>query len=92
MDFGSQEFDNTAVQRATKVTITAETQGAKVEFTLPTLHSGDYQALPAFITPLPETLFSFSVANTFASTLRCTLLISARPKCRTKRRTAFSPV
>jgi len=57
MDFGSQEFDNTAVQRATKVTITAETQGAKVEFTLPTLHSGDYQALPAFISELPESLY-----------------------------------
>jgi c-di-GMP-binding flagellar brake protein YcgR len=57
MDFGSQEFENTAVQRAAKVTISAETQGAKVEFTLPGLESGIWQSLPAFITPLPETLF-----------------------------------
>jgi c-di-GMP-binding flagellar brake protein YcgR len=57
MDFGSQEYENSAVQRAGKVTITAETHGAKVEFTLNALTTGDYQALPAFITPLPETLW-----------------------------------
>lgn len=57
MDFGSQEYENTAVQRAGKVTVTAETQGAKVEFTLTKLYTGDFQALPAFITPLPETLW-----------------------------------
>lgn len=57
MDFGSQEYENTAVQRAAKVTITAETQGAKVEFTLPGLSAGDFQALPAFITPLPDSLW-----------------------------------
>ncbi|WLI75997.1 flagellar brake protein [Kosakonia sp. H02] len=57
MDFGSQDYENNAVQRAGKVTITAETHGAKVEFTLNKLVTGDYQALPAFITPLPETLW-----------------------------------
>lgn len=57
MDFGSQEYENNAVQRAGKVTITAETQGAKVEFTLPGLAAGDYQALPAFISPLPDSLW-----------------------------------
>ncbi|KIS42029.1 flagellar brake protein YcgR [Kosakonia radicincitans] len=57
MDFGSQEYENNAVQRAGKVTITAETQGAKVEFTLPGLAAGDYQALPAFITSLPDSLW-----------------------------------
>lgn len=57
MDFGSQEFENTAVQRAAKVTITAETQGAKVEFTLPALQSGDFQDLPAFIAELPDSLY-----------------------------------
>ncbi|WP_342325022.1 flagellar brake protein [Kosakonia sp. BYX6] len=57
MDFGSQDYENNAVQRAGKVTITAETHGAKVEFTLNKLTSGDFQALPAFITPLPETLW-----------------------------------
>lgn len=57
MDFGSQEFENTAVQRAEKVTVTAETHGAKVEFTLPGLQSGDFQSLPAFISELPDSLF-----------------------------------
>jgi len=57
MDFGSQEYENNAVQRAGKVTVTAETHGAKVEFTLTKLSTGDFQALPAFITPLPETLW-----------------------------------
>ncbi|SCB99022.1 flagellar brake protein YcgR [Kosakonia oryziphila] len=57
MDFGSQEYENNAVQRAGKVTITAETQGAKVEFTVPGLTVGDFQALPAFITPLPDSLW-----------------------------------
>jgi len=57
MDFGSQEYENNAVQRAGKVTITAETQGAKVEFTLPGLAAGDFQALPAFITSLPDSLW-----------------------------------
>ncbi len=57
MDFGSQEYENNAVKRAGRVTVTAETQGAKVEFTLSQLQTGDFQALPAFITPLPETLW-----------------------------------
>lgn len=57
MDFGSQEYENNAVQRAGKVTVTAETHGAKVEFTLTKLSAGDFLALPAFITPLPETLW-----------------------------------
>lgn len=57
IDFGSQEYENKAVQRAGKISITAETRGAKVEFTVPQLHSGDFQALPAFITPLPATLW-----------------------------------
>jgi len=57
MDFGSQEYENNAVQRAGKVTITAETQGAKVEFTLSRLAAGDFQALPAFIASLPDSLW-----------------------------------
>ena len=48
MDFGSQEYENQAVQRASQITIIAETQGAKVEFTLPQLKKGEYQRLPAF--------------------------------------------
>ncbi|XTZ40143.1 flagellar brake protein YcgR [Salmonella enterica] len=57
MDFGSQEYENSAVQRVGKVAITAETLGAKVEFTVPQLHAGHFQGLPAFITPLPESVW-----------------------------------
>lgn len=57
LDFGSQEYENNAVQRAGKVTVTAETQGAKVEFTLAQLITGEFQDLPAFISPLPQTLW-----------------------------------
>lgn len=57
MDFGSQEYENHAVQRAEQISIIAETQGAKVEFTLPQLKKGEYQQLPAFISSLPPTLW-----------------------------------
>lgn len=57
VDYGSQEYENIAVLRAGQVTITAETQGAKVEFILPQLATGHYQQLPAFITPLPSSLW-----------------------------------
>ncbi len=57
MDFGSQEYENQAVQRATQISIIAETQGAKVEFTLPQLKKGEYQRLPAFISSLPPSLW-----------------------------------
>nr|WP_245397253.1 flagellar brake protein [Citrobacter rodentium] len=57
MDFGSQQQDNRAVQQARQITITAETQGAKVEFTVEQLQRDDYQQLPAFITPLPSALW-----------------------------------
>ncbi|WP_312669794.1 flagellar brake protein [Pseudescherichia sp.] len=57
MDLGSQEYENNAVQRVDSVTITAETRGAKVEFSASGLSMGDYQALPAFVTPLPTSLW-----------------------------------
>ncbi|EMF0717983.1 flagellar brake protein [Citrobacter sp. Marseille-Q6884] len=57
MDFGSQEYENQAVQRASQISIIAETQGAKVEFTLPQLKKGEYQRLPAFVSALPPTLW-----------------------------------
>lgn len=56
-DFGSQQNENVAVQKATQITITAETQGAKVEFTLDQITSGEYLQLPAFISPLPAVLW-----------------------------------
>ncbi|MBJ3557342.1 flagellar brake protein YcgR [Salmonella enterica subsp. enterica serovar Derby] len=57
MDFGSQEYENQAVQRASPISIIAETQGAKVEFTLPQLTKGEYQRLPAFVSSLPPSLW-----------------------------------
>ncbi|SUG47446.1 Cyclic di-GMP binding protein YcgR [Salmonella enterica subsp. arizonae] len=57
VDYGSQEYENSAVLRAGQVDIIAETQGAKVEFTLPRFVTGYYQQLPAFITPLPSSLW-----------------------------------
>lgn len=57
MDFGSQVAENIAVKNAQNITITAETQGAKIEFMLETLPDGEYQQLPAFISPLPQSLW-----------------------------------
>jgi len=57
MDFGSQTHENKAVQEANDIQISAETQGAKIEFNLPQLKAGDYQSLPAFVTQLPPSLW-----------------------------------
>ncbi|POT59264.1 flagellar brake protein [Citrobacter amalonaticus] len=57
MDFGSQDNANLAAQHATEITITAETQGAKVEFTLEQLQRCEFLQLPAFTTPLPQSLW-----------------------------------
>nr|WP_270094444.1 flagellar brake protein [Leclercia adecarboxylata] len=57
MDLGSQEFENRSVLRAENITVAADTQGAKVEFDLPKVEQGDYQALPAFISPLPTSVW-----------------------------------
>lgn len=56
MDLGSQEFENRSVLRAENITVAADTQ-AKVEFDLPKVEQGDYQALPAFISPLPTSVW-----------------------------------
>ena len=47
LDFGSQAEDNIAVLKAQHITITAETQGAKVEFTVEQLQQSEYLQLPA---------------------------------------------
>ena len=57
MDFGSQNYENQAVQKAGTIVFVAETQGAKVEFALPPISVDDYQGLPAFVTPLPASLW-----------------------------------
>ena len=83
MDFGSQEYENHAVQRANQISIIAETQGAKVEFTLPELKKGEYQRLPALSHHCRLRYGSSSVGSIFASVLHCILPITARQKCRT---------
>lgn len=57
MDFGSQTQENLAAQSASNIQFTAETQGAKVEFTLPKLLAVNYLNLPAFSAPLPPNLW-----------------------------------
>ncbi|ETD64544.1 flagellar brake protein, partial [Escherichia coli] len=57
LDHGSQPEDNNAALKAQHITITAETQGAKVEFTVEQLQQSEYLQLPAFITTLPPSLW-----------------------------------
>lgn len=57
MDFGSQQNDNIAVLNAREIEVTAETHGAKIEFTLAQLQNGEFQQLPAFISPPPLKLW-----------------------------------
>lgn len=57
IDLGSQAYENRAVLRAEQVTVLAETHGAKVEFVVPRFTEGDFQNLPAFFTPLPQSLW-----------------------------------
>lgn len=51
LDFGSQAEDNIAVLKAQHITITAETQGAKVEFTVEQLQQSEYLQLPGPASP-----------------------------------------
>jgi Predicted glycosyltransferase len=57
IDFGSQEYENRAVQRVENITLTAETAGAKMEFTVIRIQAGEYQGLPAFTLPVPPNLW-----------------------------------
>ena len=57
VDFGSQSHENQIVQQATQIDFTAETAGAKVEFSLPGLTPIEYQSLPAFSAALPPSLW-----------------------------------
>lgn len=57
IDFGSREEDNDAAQTAKNITFVAETNGAKIEFTLPQMQVGEYQSLPAFVMPTPPALW-----------------------------------
>lgn len=57
LDYGSQEYENRTVLAAENISISAETQGAKIEFTLPRLIKGVYLELPAFVVPVPSSLW-----------------------------------
>jgi c-di-GMP-binding flagellar brake protein YcgR len=57
IDYGSQEYENRAVQRAENITISAETQGAKIEFIVPKVSDGRFLDLPAFTMPVPPSLW-----------------------------------
>jgi len=57
IDYGSQEYENRAVQRAENITLSAETQGAKIEFTVPKVNPGQFLDLPAFTMPIPPSLW-----------------------------------
>lgn len=90
MDYGSQEYENSAVLRAGQVAIIAETQGAKVEFTLPQLVTGEYQRLPAFITPCRPHCGLSSAGSIFALARHCIRLTTASPRYRTPVRYVFA--
>jgi len=90
MDFGSQEYENQAVQRASQISIIAETQGAKVEFTLPQLKKVSISNCQRLFHPCRLPCGLFSVGNISASALRSILPIAARQKCRTTALCAFA--
>jgi c-di-GMP-binding flagellar brake protein YcgR len=85
IDLGSQEYENRAALRAENIAVMAETQGAKVEFVLPRLTQGEFQGLPAFITPCRLTCGLCNAANIFVSALRFIRRIFARRECRTRK-------
>lgn len=79
MDFGSQKYENLAVQRASQISIIAETQGAKVGFALPQLKKDEYQRPSAFISSLPPSLWFvqrreyFRIGAPLSPPYRCTV-------------------
>ncbi|SQC92738.1 Cyclic di-GMP binding protein YcgR [Cedecea neteri] len=79
LDFGSQSQENLSVQKATHIEFIAETQGAKVEFSLPGLKATEYQNLPAFTTPLPPSLWFVQRREYFRITAPCSRSITVAP-------------
>lgn len=53
-DLGSNNLMNHQILESGEINIAAETQGAKVEFSLGDLQSADFDGLPAFSAPLPD--------------------------------------
>ncbi|MDU4126099.1 MULTISPECIES: flagellar brake protein [Pantoea] len=56
-DLGSNNLDNDYALNCDDLSITAETYGAKVEFSLASLTRVEFEGLPAFSAPLPELLW-----------------------------------
>lgn len=56
IDWGSNDHDNQLALSAKNLHLTAETRGAKVEFTLPVLNTASHDGLPAFGADLPDEL------------------------------------
>ena len=50
-DFGSREEENIAARTAKNTTIVAETNGAKIEVTVPPMAAEEYQNQQAFVSP-----------------------------------------
>ncbi|EXU74500.1 flagellar brake protein [Erwinia mallotivora] len=57
IDYGSNDYDNQLVQEADCLQLWAETQGARVEFSLSTPEAGNHDGLPAFFSSLPDKLW-----------------------------------
>lgn len=57
IDFGSREEDNHAALTAKNIAMVAETNGAKIEFTVPQMQVENYQGLPAFVMPTPPAVW-----------------------------------
>lgn len=57
IDFGSQGGDNEAARAAKNLTMVAETNGAKIEFSVEQMQVADFQGLPAFVMPTPPSLW-----------------------------------
>ncbi|MBP2171057.1 c-di-GMP-binding flagellar brake protein YcgR [Erwinia toletana] len=57
VDYGSSQYDNQLALQSEDLQISAETRGAKVEFSLPSLSATEHEGLPAFAAPLPDELW-----------------------------------
>ncbi|WP_052285462.1 flagellar brake protein YcgR [Kluyvera genomosp. 1] len=57
IDFGSREEDNNAALLAKNLSMVAETNGAKIEFSVPQMQVENYQGLPAFVMPTPPAVW-----------------------------------
>lgn len=57
VDYGSNDYDNQLALASQAFQLTAETHGAKVEFTLDVLEAENHDGLPAFGASLPDLLW-----------------------------------